>query len=1071
MSITLRLLYDTGASGGDLVTAVPTLAGRAPAFSVVYIRSARTNAVLGTATADAQGDWSFTPGGTLGVGPSGPIWGPADGVLSYVATNATQTLRSNVLTFTLDRTAPAVTVSLVADTGASASDGITSDPRLMGTAVPNGVVAIQVDGVVAGTATASSSGAWTFAPASLAAGAHTVTVSQVDLAGNVGVASRSFTYVKDATVSVAAAGAAGVEGSTGQTPYTFTVTRSGNTLGSSTVAWSVVGVGANPADAADFVGGVLPGGVVRFAPGQTSGMVTVNVAGDRAVEANEGFAVALSAPSLDTVIGVAQAAATILNDDSGFSVSSASAVQVEGDTGLTALTFTVTRTGATSAAQAVSWAVNGAGTFPISASDLHGGVMPGGVLRFAAGEVSKTITVYALADGVAEADETLSVTLSAPSAGAQVLVSTAVGAILNDDTGAGGLDLAAPQVPAPAYVAGELLVQFAPGVGAAARAAALSAVGGSAREVLRDDAPGQSGGALLRVALAPGLTEDKVAEILARRPDVQFAEKNWIVRDAATSNDVAYTGGSLWGMYGDQTSPANAYGSQAGEAWTAGAIGAAKMVVGVIDTGIAYAHQDLYLNVWLNQREIPSALRPSLSDSDLDGTITFRDLNHGANSGYVSDLNGNGRIDAGDLLADTRWENGLDDDANGYRDDLIGWDFVNNDNDPFDDNNHGTHVSGTIGAMGGNGTGVVGVAWSVAIMGLKFLGADGSGAISNAALALDYYTSASKVASGQDFVATNNSWGGGGYSSTMQGAIDRTATAGNLFIAAAGNSTVNTDATANYPSNYSTLSSAGYEAVISVASITSAGGLSSFSNYGSKTVDLGAPGSSIYSTLANGTYGTMSGTSMATPHVTGAAVLYAAQNPTASAAAIRDAMLASATPTDALAGKTVTGGRLDVQKMLAGSGGTTPVPPPSSGKVYGTSGSDTLTGTAADEFICGVPELGTLLGKGTKDLLTGGGGNDIFALGDARGVFYNDGSVSSAGTGDYAQIMDFRAGDKVQVSDDVGYYFIRSLKLNGYSGVGIYADTDASGSFGRTDELVAHLVGVSQLSGTDFIWA
>jgi hypothetical protein len=307
-------------------------------------------------------------------------------------------------------------------------------------------------------------------------------------------------------------------------------------------------------------------------------------------------------------------------------------------------------------------------------------------------------------------------------------------------------------------------------------------------------------------------------------------------------------------MYGDQTSSSNAYGSQAGEAWTAGAVGAAKMVVCVIDTGIAYAHQDLYLNVWLNQREIPSALRPSLSDSDSDGIITFRDLNHGANAGYVSDLNGNGRIDAGDLLADTRWENGLDDDANGYRDDLIGWDFVNNDNDPLDDNNHGTHGSGTIGAMGGNGTGVVGVAWSVGIMGLKFLAADGSGAISNAAKALDYYTSANKVASGQDFVATNNSWGGGGYSSTMQGAIDRTATAGNLFIAAAGNSTVNTDATANYPSNYSTLSSAGYEAVISVASITSAGGLSSFSNYGSKkgTKDLltgGATTSSRWATL------------------------------------------------------------------------------------------------------------------------------------------------------------------------------------------------------------------------------
>lgn len=356
-------------------------------------------------------------------------------------------------------------------------------------------------------------------------------------------------------------------------------------------------------------------------------------------------------------------------------------------------------------------------------------------------------------------------------------------------------------------------------------------------------------------------------------------------------------------------------------------------------------------------------------------------------------------------------------------------------------------------------------------MGLKFLAADGSGFISNAVKALDYYTAASKVASGQDFVATNNSWGGGGYSSAMQEAIDRTAAAGNLFIVAAGNSTTDTDVTANYPSNYSTLSSAGYEAVVSVASITSTGGLSSFSNYGSKTVDLGAPGSSIYSTLANGGYGTMSGTSMATPHVTGAAVLYAAKNPTASASAIRDALLASVTPTAALAGKTVTGGRLDVQVMLGTSAGAVPPPPSSSTRIYGTSSSDTLVGTTAGELICGIPEFGTLLGMGTKDFLTGGGGNDIFALGDARGVFYSDGSTSSAGTGDYAQIMDFGPGDKIQLSDDLNTYFVRSLKLNGSNGMAIYGDTNRNGVFGKTDELIGHVVGVSSLSSSDFIWA
>lgn len=1071
MSITVRLLSDTGASGSDALTSVPTLFGKAPALSAVYIRSARNNAVIGMAFADALGDWTYTPGGFLGTSPYGPMWGLADGVVSFVATNATQSLRSPVLSFTFDKTAPVVTVGLVSDTGASATDRLTSDVRLKGTADPNSAVVVRIDGVAVGTAVTSSTGAWTFSPGKLSAGGHIASVSQTDAAGNIGGGTLAFTYIKDATINLLATGNVKAEGSTGQTAFTFTVTRSGNTVGSSTVGWSVAGVGINPANAADFVGGVLPTGTVSFAPGETSKTITVNVLGDRAVEADESFAVTLSAPSADTVYGVAQAGATILNDDSGFSIAATNAVWSEGNTGLTAFTFTVTRTGATSAVQTVSWAVKGAGTFPIAVSDLQNGVLPSGVLTFSAGEVAKTITVYAAGDDIAETDETFSVTLSNPSAGAQVLVPTATGVILNDDTGANGLDLAVPQVAAPTYVAGELLVQFKSGVGAAARASVLSAAGGSVRETLRDQVPGQSGGALLRVSLAPGLTEDHVAEILSRRPDVQFAEKNWVVRDAATSNDSGYIGGSLWGMYGDQTLPANAYGSQAGEAWSANATGAEKMVVGVIDTGIAYTHPDLYQNVWLNQREIPTALRTSLSDTDGDGIISFRDLNQGANASYVSDLNGNGRIDGGDLLTDTRWENGIDEDVNGYLDDLIGWDFVNNDNDPFDDNNHGTHVSGTIGGMGGNGIGVAGVAWNVGIMGLKFLAADGSSAISNAVKALDYYTAASKVASGQDFVATNNSWGGGGYSSSMQGTIDRTAAAGNLFIAAAGNASTNTDVTANYPSNYSTLTSVGYEAVISVASITNTGGLSSFSNYGSKSVDIGAPGSSIYSTLANGSYGTMSGTSMATPHVTGAAVLYAAQNPTTSAAAIRDAILSSAVPTDALVGKTVTGGRLDVQKMLGVSGVIQPPPPSSGTKIYGTSGNDALVGTAADEFICGVPELGILLGKGTKDFLTGGGGNDIFALGDARGVFYNDGSASNAGTGDYAQIMDFKAGDKIQLSDDITTYFVRSLKLNGSNGLAVYADTDNNGVFGRTDELIAHVVNVPQLSSNDFIWA
>lgn len=625
----------------------------------------------------------------------------------------------------------------------------------------------------------------------------------------------------------------------------------------------------------------------------------------------------------------------------------------------------------------------------------------------------------------------------------------------------------------PASTPGEILVQFRPGVGEAARSEALASLDAQIIEVVRGSLPGQTDGHLLRVELPPAVTEAHAIELLSRRPEVEFAEKNWTVSIGAVSDDPGYTSGSLWGMYGDNTSLKNAFGSQAGEAWVAGATGSTKIVVGVVDTGIAYTHIDLYLNVWLNQGEIPLSFRGSLGDVDGDGLITFHDLNHSANSSFVTDINGNGRIDAGDLLNDIRWENGIDEDGNGYSDDLFGWDFVNNDNDPWDDNGHGTHVSGTIGAKGGNGIGVAGVAWDVQLVGLKFLAADGSGAISNAVKAIDYYTAASQKAVGQDFVATNNSWGGGGYSSAMQGAIDRAAKEGILFVAAAGNSAVNTDSTANYPSNYSTLASAGYEAVISVAAITSSGALASFSNYGAKTVDLGAPGASIYSTLANGSYGTMSGTSMAAPHVTGAIALYAAGNAGTTAGEIRNALLGSSISTASLEGKTVTGGRLDAEAMIR-FGAPAPLPPaeePVGTFIYGTTGSDNLFGTSGNDTMSGVPQSGTHLGRGTIDVLTGGAGDDIFIIGDARGLFYNDGDARKAGTGDYARIMDFKVGDKIQLSDDVATYFLRSVKVGGFNGTGIYADTNGDRKFGNTDELVGHVVNVSSLSSSDFLFA
>jgi subtilisin family serine protease len=278
-------------------------------------------------------------------------------------------------------------------------------------------------------------------------------------------------------------------------------------------------------------------------------------------------------------------------------------------------------------------------------------------------------------------------------------------------------------------------------------------------------------------------------------------------------------------------------------------------------------------------------------------------------------------------LAGQVWTNpfdpvdGVDNDGNGYVDDAHGWDFAARDSSIFDgtQDDHGTHVAGTIAARGGNALGVAGVSWNVTLISAKFLGRNG-GTTANAIKAIDYVTDL-KVRHGLDIVATNNSWGGGGFSQALLDAIDRGGDADILFIAAAGNGGRDgvgddNDATPHYPSSYECVRGRSWDCVISVAAITSTGAKASFSNYGASSVDLGAPGSGITSTLPgkNGasSYGAYSGTSMATPHVTGAAALYAASNPTATASAIRAAILGQALRTPSLEGRTTTGARLNV---------------------------------------------------------------------------------------------------------------------------------------------------------------
>ncbi len=340
------------------------------------------------------------------------------------------------------------------------------------------------------------------------------------------------------------------------------------------------------------------------------------------------------------------------------------------------------------------------------------------------------------------------------------------------------------------------------------------------------------------------------------------------------------------------------------------------MVIASIDTGVDYTHPDLYLNIWINQAEIPSARRVNLTDIDGDGLITFWDLNNSVNQGLhkITDINGNGRIDAGDILAPYSasgtggWADGIDQDptVNGVAynrvDDLIGWDYRNNDNNPYDDNSHGTHTTGTFAAIGNNSVGITGVNWRVQVMVLKFLDSNGTGTALNGASAIRY-------AADHGSRVSNNSWGGGG-NTTLSNAIVYAGNQGHVVVAAAGNNGSNNDITPFYPSSYS------HSNIIAVAATTSSGGLAGYSNYGATRVDLGAPGSGIYSTTPGG-YGYKDGTSMATPHVTGVVGLLLARNPNLTVSQLVNTVLSTTTSLSSLAGKTVTGGLLNAQAALA----------------------------------------------------------------------------------------------------------------------------------------------------------
>ncbi len=333
-------------------------------------------------------------------------------------------------------------------------------------------------------------------------------------------------------------------------------------------------------------------------------------------------------------------------------------------------------------------------------------------------------------------------------------------------------------------------------------------------------------------------------------------EPDYKIEASLNSNDPR--AGELWGMQ-----KINARG-----AWDM-STGGSNVVVAVLDSGVDYNHPDLTNNMWRNPGETAG--------------------------------------------------NNVDDDGNGYVDDIYGIDTANDDTNPLDDNGHGTHVSGTIGATGNNAQGVVGVNWSVKIMALKFLTSGGSGNLSAAIKAIDYMVDMKQR--GVNIKVSNNSWGGEGYSQALFDAVSRARDAGIVFAVAAGNKAYNNDVTPAYPASYD------LDNVVSVAATDRDDNLASFSNYGSTSVHIAAPGVSILSTLPNGDYGTLSGTSMATPHVAGALALLLAHDSGLTYRQAIDRLYYTGTDLASLSGVIMTGRSLNAQRLLANNGSAIPAPP------------------------------------------------------------------------------------------------------------------------------------------------
>jgi subtilisin family serine protease len=338
----------------------------------------------------------------------------------------------------------------------------------------------------------------------------------------------------------------------------------------------------------------------------------------------------------------------------------------------------------------------------------------------------------------------------------------------------------------------------------------------------------------------------KLVEELNALDSIEYAEPDYKLRIATTPNDPRFP--ELSGLHNAADTDIDAP-----EAWGIGT-GNNNIVVAVIDTGIDYNHPDLNDNIWTNPGEIPN--------------------------------------------------DNIDNDNNGYIDDIHGINAISHTGDPMDDSKHGTHIAGTIGGKGNNNLGVTGVNWNVSIIGLKFLDAQGNGRTSDAIRCLDYALTLKQR--GINIRVTNSSWGGHGYSQSLYDAFQALGNAGILNAAAAGNNSDDNDTYPFYPASFN------LDTIISVGATNNDDEFASFSNRGLNSVDLGAPGVRILSTIPGGGYASLNGTSMATPHVAGAAALLASLNPAMTPTDLKNTLMATVDPKPALKNYWISGGRLNL---------------------------------------------------------------------------------------------------------------------------------------------------------------